>query len=86
MIEESKTMLDFWLEDKRLGKAERSVLAFVASIYPEERSGPDVATEVGYQYSGGFQSSLSKLRTLGLIYGPNAGFKASSMFFGEGGM
>ena len=74
LIEESKTMLDFWLEDKRLGKAERSVLAFVASIYPEERSGPDVAT------------SLSKLRTLGLIYGPNAGFKASSMFFGEGGM
>lgn len=61
-----KTLLDHWLG--KLAKCERAILSTLANSYPIEMSTSEVAFATGYaQSSGGFNNSLSRLRTLELI-------------------
>lgn len=66
-----RALLDYWLNEKSLGKAERSILAALIDRYPEQITGPDLAHICGYEFSGGFRNALSKLRTLELVVGSN---------------
>jgi hypothetical protein len=75
-------LLDYWLADRRLGKAEKVALRHLADVHPASLTGPDLAAAAGYEYSGGFRNSLSRLRTLGLIEGTNTGgMRACEVFF-----
>ena len=77
-----RDLLDYWLADPRLGKAEKAILSLLADRYPDSIPGEELAPLVGYEYSGGFRNNLSKLRTLGLIEGSNTtGVAASEVFF-----
>jgi len=58
-----------------LGKCERSILAVLAQ-YPVGCQAGKLTVLTGYRYSGGFKSSLSALRTAGLIVGANTGLMA----------
>lgn len=59
-------LLRHWLS--RLGKCERSILETLASNYPNGLTTDELGSHTGYSSSsGGFNNSLSRLRTLELI-------------------
>lgn len=74
-------LLNLWLAHSSLGKAERAILRVLAGQYPAVLSSTEVATQADPPYAadgGGFRNALGKLRTLGLIEGPNGGMRASA--------
>lgn len=61
-------LVNYW--KGKLGKAERSILDVVVSAYPNELTLNEIASDAGYESSGGgFRNALSRLRVLELISG-----------------
>lgn len=72
-------LLDYWVG--RLGKCEGAILSCLHGHYPNELDKENLGNETGYSHSsGGFNNSLSKLRTLELI-SRGVGIKISDNFF-----
>lgn len=61
---------EYWLNNKRLGKAEKAVIMVLAQR-PAGLTIEPLATAAGYEVGGGFRTRLSTLRTAGLIVGAN---------------
>jgi hypothetical protein len=64
-------LVQYWLNHRSMGAAERAVLGTLVEAYPAGLTGEQLAAKAGYQWSGGFRNALSKLRTAGLLEGRN---------------
>lgn len=74
-----KDLVAHWLG--QLGKCEASILSALVEVYPEGLTSEEAAQRTGYTASsGGFNNSLSRLRTLELITRGQP-MKASEEFF-----
>lgn len=72
-------LLDYW--QHHLGKAERTILEYLARIYPSTADKQRIGAETGYEPNGGgFNNAISRLRTLELIKGSSE-LSASEDFF-----
>lgn len=49
--------------------SDRGLAVSAQLVLPRDITGPQIASHVGYEYSGGFRNALSTLRTAGLITG-----------------
>lgn len=79
-----EALLEHWKRHSKIGKAERLILDVLAEAYPEAMERDDLAAATGYAANGGsFGNSLSRLRTLGLIFGSRE-LRASDAFFEDG--
>lgn len=59
-------LANYWYS--KLGKCEREILKVLVNSYPEGKMSSEISEATGYsQNSGGFNNSLSKLRTLELV-------------------
>lgn len=64
-------LVEWWYN--QLGKAERSILAVLVDVWPDECAVADIAEATGYSASsGGFRNALSRLRSLELASGRGA--------------
>lgn len=63
-------LVRYWLCHPSFGQAERKALAVLLE-HPEGLTGPDLAEQAGYGWSGGFRNALSSLRTAGVLVGRN---------------
>jgi hypothetical protein len=67
-----RDLLDHWLAQPLLGKAEREILLVLYDTYPDPLSADEIAARTESEYSasgGGFRNALGKLRSLELIEG-----------------
>jgi hypothetical protein len=81
-LPQGQALIDYWMNNSKLGKAERLVLEAVTGSYPAELSIEDVAEQTGYAANGGgFRNALSRLRTLELIEGRQGSVKAHDALF-----
>jgi hypothetical protein len=67
-----KALADYWLRHPSFGLCERKVLESLL----ESRDGltiDEICQETGYQASGSLKTSLSSLRTAGVLVGKNNG-------------
>lgn len=63
-------LVEHWLTQPQLGKAERLILTALADAWPATMTKDDLAAAAGYAAGGGgFNNALGKLRTLELISG-----------------
>lgn len=69
-LPEGRALAQYWLKHPSFGLAERKLLGIVLA-HPDGISGPDLAAEAGYGWSGGTRNALSKLRTAGVLVGRN---------------
>lgn len=61
-------LLAHWLS--RLGKAERTILSYLAQIYPRDAAKETIGAATNYEPNGGgFNNAISRLRTLELVTG-----------------
>ncbi len=68
-------LLTMWLAHKSIGKCEREILGVLYDVGGGELTHEEIRarTPSQYSFSGSFQNALSRLRTLGLLHGPNTG-------------
>ena len=67
-LPQGQELLNYWV--RKLGKCEGAILGYLFSIYPSAPTKNLIGEATGYSpTSGGFNNSLSKLRTLELIEG-----------------
>ncbi len=66
-----RALVEHWLSHSAFGKAERAILQFLVNNPGDGWTGPVIAAQVGYEYSGGFRNALGALRTAGVIVGKN---------------
>ncbi len=65
-----QALIDYWMRNPALGKAERQVLQALVEAYPHRLDKPALAERAGYEANGGgFNNAVSRLRTLELIHG-----------------
>lgn len=73
-------ILAFW--KNKTGKCPGAILETLVPIYPNSMSKEDVGNQTNYSAnSGGFNNSISKLKTLGLIEANNGQLKATEDMF-----
>jgi hypothetical protein len=63
-------LLRYWQSHSSLGAAARKILSVLAE-HPDGCTKEQLTEATGYEYSGNFQSSLSQLRTVGVMVGRN---------------
>lgn len=65
-----RDLAKYWLEHPSFGLCERKILAALLD-YPQGLDADGMLKETGYEWSGGFRNSLSRLRTAGVMIGDN---------------
>lgn len=77
-----RDLFNHWLTDNLLGKCEKAILTTLYEADQKPMTKDEVATQTDYRVtSGGFNNSLSRLRTLDLIRGAGHELQVADIFF-----
>lgn len=66
-----RALIEYWTDHPRFKRCDRAILDYLVRIYPRGATIDVLAEGTGYENTGSFRTSLSTLRTAGVITGKN---------------